>query len=175
MKHELTKEQIREIYNNPEILRELFPNVFLEVGKWYIISTFGLERLLNFSGNYDINRKPLGYGFNLKGEYIPFNSIGWAYDTIRPATNERVQEALIKEAKKRGYGKGVKVKGISSNFSFKIHGDYFKFYEDTNVLTLGDNLIFENGEWAEIIETELELTLDEIAEKFGVDKVKIKK
>ena len=37
--------------------------------------------------------------------------------------------------------------------------------------------VFNNGKWAEIIEEPIELTLEEIAEKFGckVEQIKIKK
>lgn len=177
MKYEIiSTEQIKKIYDNPELLKTLFPNAFLEAGKWYLRTFMGDTGLFNFSGRCDENNNPLGYGINICEDWVYLNEVGWLYDEIRPATPEEVGIALMTEAKKRGYEYGVKIRGISTNFSFVIHDDYFKFYKDTNVLTLGDNLIFENGEWAEIIkETEIELTLDEIAEKFGVDKVKIKK
>jgi len=175
MKHELTKEQIREIYNNPELLKELFPEAFLEAGKWYYISYLSMERLFNFSGDYDINNNPLGYGFNSSNEFIDFDSFGWAYDTIQLATNEQVRESLIKEAKKRGYKAGVTVKSAISGNKLYITKCNLIFNEILNNLYMDIVCIFYDGKWAEIVETELELTLEEIAEKFGVNKVKIKK
>lgn len=180
MKHELTKEQIREIYKNPELLKELFPDAFetvLEAGKWYFISYLSMERLFNFSGDYDINNNPLGYGFNSSNEFIDFDSFGWAYNTIQPATNEQVQEALINEAKKRGYKNGNHI-CLYNNITNIETDNIYSYNAPYNLLNLGSkcaSVVFVDGKWAEIIETELELTLDEIAEKFGVDKVKIKK
>lgn len=163
----ITQEQIKEALKNPK--------VFLEAGKWYIGIYNGRELLFNFSGDYDKDNDPLGYGFNLSNEYIDLDSLGWRLHTFKPATPEQVKEALVNEAKKRGYKAGVTVKRAVNEMKLDIKMDNLVFVKSMNALYMNSVCIFHDGKWAEIVEeTELEVTLEEIAEKFGVNKVKIK-
>lgn len=62
-KFELTQEQIKEVYKNHELLKELFPEAFLEAGKWYLFTRNTETILVNFSGDYSEYGYPLCYGF----------------------------------------------------------------------------------------------------------------
>ena len=86
----------------------------------------------------------------------------------RLATEEEVREALINEAKKRGFNNigDLKIKntygGISNGF-VTITNDFYYDYKG-NTLRLDGAVIFNNGVWAEIIEEpkETEPTKEEI-------------
>lgn len=180
----ITEQQIKDCYENKELLKEYFPDVFkpiLEVGKWYK----GLNRAIAFydkkGQNYGLSN---GYGIDDNGDWC--SGTHWTFEIFPKywikATKEEVEKALISEAEKIGFTKGVILapKGINNFMEFQQGGicGEFKYIESRNILecTRGRGHIFHNGKWAEIIqETEIELTLDQIAEKFGVDKVKIKK
>ena len=87
-----------------------------------------------------------------------------------PATDKEVEEALIKEAKKRGFKEGVKFNGVDRvgiNGVFKgsdcVTGSYFRHntYPKENVLLTNGIAIFSNGKWAEIVEqTPLEVIIN---------------
>ena len=123
-----------------------------EVGKWY------RDKQITVFCEESSNNSATIYGCGVRDNGCELN---WADDnnflydnTIREATDKEVEEALIKEAKKRGF-KDVKhnfidVDGGShhSELSFK---DLF-FLKRQNFLCDGyGNVIFKNGKWAEII------------------------
>lgn len=180
----ITEQQVKECYENKELLKEYFPNVFkqiLEVGKWYKGKDGTIAFYKKKSDNYEERN---GYGIECLRNWQ--QNASFTFESVpqfwQVATKEEVEKALIAEAEKRGFKKGVTVaaKGINEFMGFTpapICGE-FQYNEYLNVLECdrGNGHIFEKGKWAEIIqETEIELTLDQIAEKFGVDKVKIKK
>ena len=171
-KYELTQEQIDKLAEKKhakELLKEFLPEAFgnkLEVGKYYIHKIH--NDLINIA---EINEKDeiKFYGFE---DYESENTIrfrderksplfyGYGRDSnnLRLATEEEVREALINEAKKRGYKKGVKCKFGTSKEIRVIETNNFIFEFNSNKLYLrhssGDNAdeIFRNGFWAEIIE-----------------------
>jgi hypothetical protein len=67
------------------------------------------------------------------------------------ATYKEVEEALIKEAKKRGFKEGVSFLSISDGV--KKQGSYFGYYSTNNQICLGGGTIFKDGQWATIVET----------------------
>jgi len=149
-------------------LEEQFPSVFvkddLEVGKWYKKPTFG-KLLFLFSGEFsktDCNIHP-NYGFDYDGSFS--NTIGVYKTEIEqyiPATPEEVETALINEAKKRGFKKGLRVNCLSGLSNFKIsEKPCFVFNFEYNHLYYGGIKIFKNGKWAEIIEQPTEMTLEQ--------------
>ena len=120
----------------------------LEIGEWY---HYGAD-LLVWNGGLST------YGFSLGVDYL--NNAYFSVDEAIPATDKEVEEALIKEAKKRGFKEGVKIKGfvcsdeevstitegfVYSNGELRVNcsGDYYTM-----------RLIFEDGKWADIIEEE---------------------
>jgi len=160
-------------------LKEKFPEVFksgLEVGKWYKSTIADALYFIKEQTKNGFNT----YGL-VGGEWC-IDEITHYLDKFELATESEIKEALINEAKKRGFKEGVKFKdqdgdiqSAYGNIDFEnINGETFK-----NIITFGrgNGLIFWDGTWAEIIPTVTELTLEQIADKFGVDvnTLKIKK
>jgi hypothetical protein len=135
------KLSIVALENAIKVLEEDKPE--FEVGKWYkhgkhSLFCFVKENMLGFNG----------YGFNPDG-WCDDNT--WARNwEITPATNEEVEAALIKEAKKRGFKEGVEAKGL--NHFKMINGYDFHWFIDYNVLHFQNQLIYKEGQWASIIE-----------------------
>lgn len=124
----------------------------LEVGKWYTYTDSKIHLLC--ITKYD-SKEIEGYGFNLSGWV---DSDSWCYRNLIEATQEEVETALIKEAEKRGFVEGVKVKDLL-NDELGIIDEYDlnnKDYEidEKNSFNFGNKTIFYNGKWAEIIKEE---------------------
>ena len=155
-KYELTQEQINQLAEKKhakELLQKFIPDAFeakLEVGKWYISEYY----LVYYLGNYKCNCIELSDGEWFDNIYHSFSGHLKSY---RLATEEEVVKALINEAIKRGYKKGVKCKFGTSKEIRTIETNKFFFDFNSNKLYLrhssGDNAdeIFRNGFWAEIV------------------------
>ena len=155
-KYELTQEQVEELSktnHGKRNLKKWLPEAFetkLEVGKWYISEHY----LVYYLGNYKCNCIELS-----TGEWIENvdHSLSGHLKSYRLATEEEVVKALINEAIKRGYKKGVKCKFGTSKEIRTIETNKFFFDFNSNKLYLrhssGDNAdeIFRNGFWAEIV------------------------
>ena len=104
---------------------ELFKNK-LEVGKWYNYYKGAL--LVWNNGGYS-------YGF-INGKYRE----DWSFcsQDAEPATEEEVKEALIKEAKKRGFKSGLKIKPLwdTPHSFWNLSGNNFEFNFKDNSLFL---------------------------------------
>ena len=180
--YKLTQEQINqlaEVPNTQYLLQEFIPEAFetkLEVGKWYIHKEH--KDLINIA---EINKKDeiKFYGFDYdKSENTSifvdernsplFYGYGKNFSNWQLATEEDVREALINEAKKRGFNNigNLKIKntvGSISNGFVTLTNDFYYDYKG-NTLRLDGAVIFNNGVWAEIIEEpkETEPTKEEI-------------
>jgi hypothetical protein len=132
-----------------------FPKLFKEdalvVGKWYKYHDNYQESLMVWNNSEDT------YGF-WGNEYRDDLSFHISYDKI-PATDKEVEEALIKEAKKRGFKEGVRVDKLLYTNIGSLNGDSKtcenkEFKLSFGHLFIGNLLIFHNtGKWAEIVET----------------------
>ena len=170
---ELTQEQIDRLAEKKhakKLLQEFVPEAFkteLEVGRWYRLK--GNPEILAL---YDCfkHHRPYAYIFNENGNYeyrVEF-SLFELPTYWELATEEEVREALINEAKKRGFNNigNLKIKntfgGISNGFVTLTNNFYYDY--KGNTLRLDGALIFNNGVWAEIIEEpkETEPTEEEI-------------
>ena len=162
-KFELTQEQINQLADKKhakELLQKFIPEAFenkLEVGRWYKSEL----------GSICFNLEDSYYGFDCVGYWrdITYFKIGEDIYEWELATEEEVSEALINEAKKRGFNNigDLKIKntvGSISNGFVTITNDFYYEYE-SNTLRLDGAIIFNNGKWAEIIE-EVEPTKEEI-------------
>lgn len=71
----------------------------------------------------------------------------------RPATHEEIEKALTKEAKGRGYKGGDTIKGIhgTSHWGSEISSFYYDAESDSLVTDM-ECVVYEKGQWAEIIE-----------------------
>jgi len=128
---------------------KLFKETELEVGKWYktIIATFYVTEL-----------NPLkSYGF-YSGVWEKERKTA-VINKIKPATDKEVETVLIKEAKKRGFKEGAKVKCLEDGKRCTVKEMGFEFESRGNLLwvkqvELGNwLLLLKDGKWATITDT----------------------
>lgn len=176
------KEFIKKAYNGElgltmcsewkEAIEKQYPEfkTQLEVGKWY---THDNGFLFCFTGGFDKDKDPFGYGLSTYGNWYDLDETedgGWNGKELRPATKEEVEEALINEAKKRGFKEGVRIKVHADELdnpentgrSLNIDGNHITY--DGESLVFDCAVIFHNGKWAEIIET---ITKEEAEKQLG--------
>jgi hypothetical protein len=133
-----------------------FPKLFKEdalvVGKWYKIQCS--KNALVFIQGYKKT-----YGFDYAGLWTNMWNENISRTTYIPATDKEVEEALIKEAKKRGFKEGVRVDKLLYTNIGSLNGDSKtcenkEFKLSFGHLFIGNLLIFHNtGKWATIVET----------------------
>lgn len=116
-----------------------------------------------------------GYGIGLHGnwcdEKLFYHTSNVESNGLKEASLDEWKEALIKEAKRRGFKEGVEFKGVvcggiglsESLSSYEYNSEEFGLYCNNNK---GDATIYIGGKWAEIIENKLEINGYE-AEKTG--------
>lgn len=168
---ELTQEQINQLAEKKhakELLQEFIPEAFtkLQINKWYKRRH---KKALFYVINLPNDECHLikVYGFDNGGDWMHHESPQTYPDNEVIATEEEVREALINEAKKRGYKKGVKCKfGIIEDIR-TIETNIFDWngkYLFVRCINGNADIIFKNGKWAEIIEEpkETEPTKEEI-------------
>lgn len=150
-----------------------FPKLFkdrVKSGNWYK----GEGRTLIFVKRIE-DGEIFGYGFDMFERYYEDDENPWGLGcNPRIATKEEVKQALISEAKNRGFEYGVKFK---NNLGYKcVVGSVPFRYENNTLYAIGygKHAIFEYGKWAEIIPQAKELTVSEIEDKLGY-KIKIVK
>ena len=147
------KERIDALEAELQQLKKELETPTFEVGKWYNSDGDSLLFITEFNANGEKTFK--GYGFHFsKWSFEQW----WNYDNfLTPATDKEVEAALIKEAKKRGFKDGVKIKPVSGdiNILFDNKFEYLKkWHEYKNALFIDNYLVFSNGKWAEIIKDE---------------------
>lgn len=143
------KEEVARLDNEVFDIKKMLPDAVvnvevekknsLELGRWYKNIYYGI---LCFK-----NTDEFGYGI-INGDWheeIDCTSIcEW-----KPAAHKEVEEALINEAKKRGFKECVQIKvngGIETLDEYKGC-----FMLNGNALWYGGYMIFNNGEWKEIV------------------------
>lgn len=145
-------------------------NTKLEVGCWYKY-TDSENHLLCLT---KIEKTEVSaYGFGGFSDWND-NSNGWDKAQLTKATDKEVEEALINEAKKRGFKEGVLANCLCSGGD-ELHNDVeidksaFKFDPVDNSLDInyGSFRIFCKGKWATIIEQPTKLTVEQVEEKLG--------
>jgi len=158
MKIEVTEEKIKSYHKDAcqlfkTRIEKDFPALFeatLEVGKWY-----------KYKNNYDDCLMVWNDGKNTYGFFQGDFGNGWAFTEESakvPATDEEVSTALIAEAKRRGFKKGVNFKHNKISYPnllnnvCEITSNNFEF-KDGSMLCDGWD-IFKEGLWAEIIKEE---------------------
>jgi len=126
-----------------------------ELNKWYGYndSSIHLVYLKNLNG-YDC------YGFDSNGWQQGSN---WTLQNLRPATPSEIQEALTKEAIKRGFKFEIRFNALTNSVKAYNHeigkvgsGDTFDFENDELHTTgYGRHCIYKQGKWATIIKDEV--------------------
>ena len=144
-------------------IEEEFPKLFkseLEIGKWYKYTDVENWKLcITVFNGTDVK----GYGFSCSRLFMEdWRATGCnELDTLIPCTDEEVETALIKEAKKRGFEKGSTIidardfkKEKISEIEFEICN--YKPYGLELTVSKGKHnycVLFSQGKWATIIET----------------------
>lgn len=146
------KDTILEHY--PEFKEEEF-----KVGDWVIgISMFPLKprKITSFDGKVaKYNDPDIGKGENN----------GCHVKNLRKASPKEVEEHLIEEAKKRGFGNGYSAKCLVSNgCHYTVKDNDWDYRVRTDILFNGTCMVYREGKWAEIIKT---MTKEEAEEKLG--------
>lgn len=164
-------EELKKIKNALEVLINESENTKFEVGKWYkltedysgTLKKGEVYQMINFQTDSKscIILDHVAFGIEGRNYLAPYK------DMLIEATPKEVEEALIKEAEKRGLKEGTIINNSMlndcSNTSCKAENNEYKFIEDelySNCLLLDGFVIFLNGKWAEIVKTK---TIDEIA------------
>ena len=138
-----------------ENIEKEFPKLFkgdaLEVGKWYkLTKDYGnLEKgsvfpFIKYQGLFE-DYAVIGHSIfdNSKIDYRAPHS-----NTLTPATDKEVEEALIKEAKRRGFKEGVKFKCL---YNKTVSYGYSPMLCSEGYLWIDGGCVFKEGKWAEII------------------------
>lgn len=162
MKREITEEQIKELAKGNAKVKKWFPEVFetpVTIGKWYK-SDYPLLIYIEEIHHH----KLVGYGFNQINEFLEKtdfctranenNKVNYDKFNFRLATDSEVEEALINEAKKRGFKKGVYYINANNQVSKEYaENNYFAYSEEYKSLYLDGNTIFYDGYWATPVKT----------------------
>jgi len=157
----LTKKFIKE--NAEMTLKEAFPEVFetvLEVGKWYRSGRclVCINKIIDKDTIY-------GYGFDGDKWYGTYDTSPWGIvENTIPATPQEIQDALEKEAVRRGYKEYVMFKSAVSNYEAICDGK-FTYNQKLNELYTNYTCIFSNGKFSTIIQT---ITKQEAEERLGM-------
>jgi hypothetical protein len=149
----ITKEQLRGL-TDPKV-KEMFPDAFrniLEEGKWYK-SGYGniafCEKLLDGGNSFT------GYCLWTDGSFEGILDFG-LHKYWQPASNKEVFKVLKRAAIKMGYKKGLYCFFGKDKHIRAIEEDGFRMSScGINALFIGDDCIFINGEWAEIVNKNL--------------------
>ncbi|MCP4054683.1 MAG: hypothetical protein GY739_16855, partial [Mesoflavibacter sp.] len=147
-------------------IKATFPELFngLKVGKWY--KEKDSHRLVCYQEEYKNNDIMYGYGFGLSG----WNDNNQTYGSIRnwtSATDKEVEEALIKEAKKRGFKIGTSYKDISNNGRIETICEELEYCSGFDLLTDGcGGTTYSKGQWSTVIKNAY--TKEEAENKFNI-------
>jgi hypothetical protein len=135
-----------------EIAKE-FPKLFkkdaLVSGKWY---KNDVGCIFNYNGVKDSDNDACGYGIGCSGAWQEVDQNGWG-GRYTLATDKEVGDALIKEAKKRGFKEGVQFIDVVDGELEVVDGNVYQYSLNIDSLTLNSDRIYKNGKWAEILET----------------------
>jgi len=159
--YQLTAKEVVHAYENPQYLKDTFKECFeteLEVGKWY--KNPNRKAIMYFETIK--NNTCFGYGFDNSG--IWENKLEYFCNNWEPATEKEVEEALVKEAIKRGLVEGAKVNPIKGVYGINTDKEY-KLIQ--NRLYFCGDCFFKDGIWAEIIQVPT-YTIPEAESKFNI-------
>lgn len=166
--------------NQTEWLDKVFDEVKkeIQIGKWYLIDCEGYYSSTARNAIVYDNGEDYSYGFNFEGKFVnEFNLGHGRKDVIREATSQEVEQALIEEAKKRGFVRGVNFTSLiydkpQATLSSDIL-DWEVIGEEWHLRDSDGESIFHNGKWAEVIKQDkIEVGDWAYLEEHGFKKVK---
>jgi hypothetical protein len=147
----ITKEQLRSL-TDPKV-KEMFPDAFddfVKEGKWYK-SGYGAIAFCKESISKSYFNGYCVWPDDSFDQYAELSSsLSW-----KPATEKEVLKALKRALIKMGYKKGLYCIFGKDKHIRAIDGDEFKWSEHWDALYIGYDCIFQNGEWAEIVNKNL--------------------
>jgi hypothetical protein len=142
---ERIEKEVPELFKNSEYKKEGWYIADCHATKDYLVYFKNPSSGLNAQHFFDPERTSFYYG-------------GLFSEIKRPATEEEITSALIAEAKRRGFEKGVIVKTfIKTLGDYTLNGNYFSVERecynggDDFGLRFGGACIYANGKWASII------------------------
>jgi len=151
-----------------------------KAGDWVWLKSpyflYGEKMLIYFKG---FDSDSYTFGFGVEKEWIESFRLPVRNTVLKitKATDKDVTDALIAEAKKRGFKEGVTIIPVGCNNPQKITNpfgrvDIDKINTYSPMSEWHNNYsnppIYRNGLWASIVEKQTELTLEQIAEKFNI-------
>lgn len=95
------------------------------------------------------------FGFDIEGEW--FDKIVTKddhYGGYKKADLNQVKQALIEEAKKRGFVNGVTIKSLITGGVEILSSNHYGFSPYPNYFNFGSKHIFADGKWAQIVEVD---------------------
>mgnify|MGYP007116956418 FL=1 len=94
-------------------------------------------------------------------------------NAIRKATDDEIKQALVKEAKRRGYhGSKIEKSGINKGISYTYkYTDLSDAVYSNNSLYTRNGYIYRNGEWAELVDQAPDITINGYEAEFHDDYV----
>jgi hypothetical protein len=134
-------------------MRKEFPECFevkLEVGKVYKSGNEGFENVLIKVVSIQ-GYKFTGYGFDCSGDFIADGDC--FFNLPIEATDQEWRNALVSEAKKRGFEESWIIKGIQGVSRTHLKG--FVSYYTLDSLWYNGVCIFSHGIWDEIVPNEI--------------------
>ena len=181
MKYEITKEQILETIRTgtdvtERYFKEIIPEAFkkeLEIGKWYkykLALFYVTNKKSNNANYYNV------FGFDVDGSWMTDNAATSFNENYIEATPEEVASSLKKEAKKRGYKQGITCAFGKGAYNRMIRENEIRWvpdWQDKGALCMGMNVIFTQGNWAEILSQEKTVISMEKALKIIAKKMKV--
>ena len=156
MKYDITKEQILETIRTGTDVTERYEafKKELEIGKWYkykLALFYVTNKRSNNANYYNV------FGFDVDGNWMTDNAATYFDENYIEATPEEVESALINEAKKRGYKGGITCAFGKGAYNMMIRENEIRWvpdWQDKGALCMGMNVIFTQGNWAEILPQE---------------------
>jgi hypothetical protein len=137
----------------PRFLKEKGLVEELEVGTWYKSHINELFCIIHHESDTWYNC----YGFTSCGMF--YNNRTRNLDTHRKlikATPQEVEQALIKEAKKRGFKEGVSCYWDDENVTHDDMSGVIIYRHESNYLTMNGDIFYEDGKWADLVEEKKE-------------------
>ena len=147
-KEEIEQRLIENKQERKQLKQQLKDLSSLEVGRWYWAECLGVENYLILLEDL-VGLKAICYITERSGSFIEGGSFS---STQRPATDKEVEEALIKEAKKRGFEEGIRFNNAVKDSVWEdSSGVVSAIYSNDWGLFTNNQYIFCKGKWAEII------------------------
>jgi len=167
-KFEITNEQVLSLHRHGHDLtktqlEDIFPEVFkneLAVGVWQKVKGRNIIFCLFENGIY---------GF-LNGVEKTLNWDFASNESLEEVTPQEVKDALIGEAKKRGFESTVSFKPVDYENTVTRSAFEFGFDLKNNKILFGNYCIFDNGIWATITETITIQESEKLLKEQGINK-----